>query len=419
MLAMTDMPYHMGMKVKIYPSNAQKRIIAVNDGAKRAVYNHLVACSNEKYQLKKTSAYVAVDRERIAYLDSVTKTTSDIKNALPYLYDKDVDAQAIANAIQNYHRAWKNMKEMHRGVPTFKHKDYTQSYQTNAHYYKDKKGNITSNVRFLGKHYVKLPKLGKIRFDGSPKLVESVIYAGLDIRIGAIAISRDSVGEYWASFSLGSEKPFRAPLPKTGKMHGIDLNLTELVNGSDGEASENMRYYSNSMKKREKGQHKLNRRLERAKKEERKFYESKGYQRQRKKVAYLNRKTARQREDYLHRISKAEIENQDFIAAEDLKVSNLIKNHKLAKAIADAGWRKLLTMLQYKGKLYGKTVVLVPPQYTTQTCSECGYKMKGDEKLTLADREWTCPHCGTYHKRDTNAAKNILKRGLEIAEGAA
>ena len=72
-------------------------------------------------------------------------------------------------------------------------------------------------------------------------------------------------------------------------------------------------------------------------------------------------------------------------------------------------------MLQYKAELYGRTVVLVPPRNTTQTCSVCGYTLKGDEKLTLSDREWTCPSCGSHHDRDTNAAENILERGLQIA----
>ena len=111
--------------------------------------------------------------------------------------------------------------------------------------------------------------------------------------------------------------------------------------------------------------------------------------------------------------SKHEVENQDLIAAEDLKVRNLVKNHKLARAISDAGWRMLLTKLQYKADLYDKTVVLVPPKNTTQKCSVCGYLMSGEAKLTLDVREWDCPSCHTHHLRDVNAAKNILIAGLQ------
>ena len=113
-------------------------------------------------------------------------------------------------------------------------------------------------------------------------------------------------------------------------------------------------------------------------------------------------------------ISKHMVENQDLIAAENLKVRNLLKNHCLAKTISDAGWRMLLTMLQQKAVMYGKAVILVPPQYTTQTCSHCGHILLGTSMLPLSVREWTCPECGAYHLRDKNAAQNILNKALKI-----
>lgn len=118
MRSVSEMPYHMGLKVKIYPSNEQKRLIAVNDGAARSVYNHLVAANNEKYRLSKTAEYVPSDRKRILYLQSVTGSVKNIKNARPYLYGKDVDEQVIANAKLNYATAWKNQKKT---IPVFLH----------------------------------------------------------------------------------------------------------------------------------------------------------------------------------------------------------------------------------------------------------------------------------------------------------
>ena len=418
MKKMKDLPYIIGLKVKIYPSDEQKRLIAVNDGAKRAVYNHLVACGNEKYRLSMSADNVPAYQERLDYLESVTGGLDSIKNAMPFLYGKDVDDQAVANASKNYHTAWKNRKERHTGVPVFKKKSSVQSYQTNAHYYaKDTQEGHNSNVWFLGKNHVTLPKLGRIRFGGSPREVSEIIrrQEARDIRIGTITVERDAVGEYWASFQAGSETPFRETFPETGSKRGIDLNLLELVVDSDGNELENPKFLQASMKKLKKAQRRLSRMAERAKKDGRKLLECKNYQKQRQKVAYLHRKVARQRADYLHAYSKHEIESQDFIAAEDLKVKNLMRNHNLAKAIGDAGWRTLLNMLKYKAKLYGRTVVLVPPKDTTQTCSVCGYVMSGDEKLTLDVREWECPSCHTHHHRDRNAARNVLKRGLQAA----
>ena len=253
-----DMPYHIGLKVKLYLSYQQKHIVSVNDGVKRSVYNLLVSASNEKYRLSKTAPYCPTDR--------VISTTAGIKNALPYLNEEDVDSLAIDNAVKNYRTAWKNQKERHTGVPAFKKKSYEQSYQTNAHYRKDGLGHEVSNVRFEDTNHVILPKLGRVRIGGSPKFIESLINRDADTRIGTITISRDSVGEYWASFQIASEKPFRDKLPKTGSKIGIDLNLLELINDSNGDSAANMKYYKNSMDKLTKAQHKLSRMQEHAKK---------------------------------------------------------------------------------------------------------------------------------------------------------
>lgn len=105
MRTVAEMPYHIELKVKLYPSDIQKHLIAVNAGVSRSVYNHLVACGNEKYRLSKAVSSVPVYQDRMDYLASVTGDVRNIKNALPYLYGKDVDEQAIANAVKNYKTA--------------------------------------------------------------------------------------------------------------------------------------------------------------------------------------------------------------------------------------------------------------------------------------------------------------------------
>lgn len=257
MHTMSQMPYHIGFKVKLHPSDYQKHLIAVNDGAKRAVYNHLVACGNERYRLAKAvdsillshpAAYVPMYLERIDYLQSVSFDVKGIQNALPFLYGKEIDSLAVANAVKNYRFAWKNQKEQHRGVPMFKKKSYEQSYQTNAQY-NTRKGITTCNVRFLDKDHVTLPKLERIRIGASPKIIGSLLHRTADTRIGTITIQRDAVGEYWASFAIASDEPFHQKLEKTGSMHGIDLNLIDLINDSDGGIRENKRFYASSQHK--------------------------------------------------------------------------------------------------------------------------------------------------------------------------
>ena len=418
----SDMNYHYGVTLKIYPSDAQKHIIAVNDGAQRAVYNRLVGSGNEIYRLRKTADLVPADRKRLEnvirqYRNPDGKNPSPdskrIKNALPFLNEKDVDSQTVTSAIRNYQAAWKNMRECHTGVPTFHKKSYEQSYQTSNHYHSGHEGLNGGSIRFLDREHLQLPIIGRIRCNGSPEIIDKLFSHSNQTRIGTVTISRDAVGEYWVSLQIASDDPFVRTLPKTGSQIGIDLNLTDLVNDSEGGSFENPRFRKKLEDRLAKAQKKLSRRAERAKKDNRKLRDSRNYQKQRQKVAYLQRKIARQRADYLNYVSKQLIKSHDLIAAENLKVGNLLKNHCLAKAISDAGWRTFLTLLQQKGEMYGRDVILVAPQYTTQTCSVCGYVMTGDQKLPLSVREWDCPECGTHHMRDTNAAKNILVKALE------
>lgn len=413
----SQMNYHYGVVLKIYPSDVQKHIIAVNDGAQRAVYNLLVGTDKEIHRLKKTADIVPADKRRledatlkIRDLDGSGSDTAHIRNTLPFLNEPEVDGQVIATAKKNYSTAWKNMRERHTGVPTFHKKSYAQSYQTSNHYVRGHEGLNSGSIRFLDESHLQLPIIGRIRCSGSPEIISRLFSHGDQTRIGTVTISRDAVGEYWVSLQIASDDSFVEALPETGSEIGLDLNLIELVNDSDGGSFENPRFRKNLEGKLAKAQKKLSRRAERAKKVKRKLRDSRNYQKQRQKVAYLQRKIARQRADYLNYVSKQLIKSHDLIAAEDLKVSNLLKNNCLAKAISDAGWRTLLTLLQQKGEMYGRQVILVAPQYTTQTCSVCGHVMRGDEKLPLSVREWDCPVCGTHHMRDTNAAKNILAK---------
>ena len=411
---MKDMPYHMGLQCKLYLSNRNKYLVALNDGASRYVYNHLVATGNEIYRLKQSAFCSSWAAERIDYLESARDGSRGIKNSAPFLYGDEIDSSAVDNAITNYKAAWKNMKERHTGVPTFHKKSECQSYQTSNHYTGKSTHMNDGSIYFMGNKHIRLPLLGKVRIGVSKKLLKALFeHADLyETRIGTVTISRDAVGEYWVSIQVASMHPFKEELPKTGSIIGIDLNLENFLTDSNNCVIDNPRYLKNTEPLIKKQQRILSRKAEHAKKEKRPLCESKNYQKQRKKLAYTQRKVARQRAEFHHILAKDMVESQDLIVAEDLKVRNLKKNHKLAKAISDAGWRSFLTILGQKASTYGKELALIDPRNTTQTCSNCGYKLTDDEKLTLSDREWTCPSCGTHHLRDHNAALNILNRYL-------
>ena len=192
------------------------------------------------------------------------------------------------------------------------------------------------------------------------------------------------------------------------------MNLTDLYTDSDGRVIDNPKHGRGMKKKLAKAQRRLSRMKEAAIKDGRPPHESSNYQKQRLRTALLQRKVSRSRENYLQVQSKRLVESQDLIVSEDLKVKNLLRNHRLAYGIADVSWGRFMELLGQKAALYGKEYLKVPARYTTQTCSACGFICKGEDKLSLGVSEWICPNCGSHHDRNHNAAVVVLQRGLRI-----
>ena len=418
MKKMSDLAYHYGLKMRIYPSSQQKKIIDLNGNIARTVYNKMVAIDQELYQLKQIKLPIDSILLRIEELEK-RKNARNMSNHYPYMQDKNIDSLAKANAIQNYQKAWKMFRKVHRtGTPKFHKKGYRLSYQTNAQYGKGAKMNVYSaTVKFLDNKHIKLPKLGRLRVAGSHR---RIIDHKKDIRIGTVTISKDSADRYFVSMQLGSDTPFVNKLAKTNSQIGIDLNTKNFLTTSEGKVIDNPRYYHMIKGRLAKAQRTLSRRERRAKKEKRSLRNSKNYQKQRRLVAKIHDKIRNQRNNFLNVNSTRLINNHDLIVAENLKSSNMLKNHALALSISDVGWRSFLQKLVYKADLYQRTFIVVHPKNTTQTCHDCGFIMgSGDtKKLTLKDREWICPACQTHHIRDVNAAKNILSKGLKQLEKA-
>ena len=418
MKKMSDLAYHYGLKMRIYPSSQQKKIIDLNGNIARTVYNKMVAIDQELYQLKQIKLPISSILLRIEELEK-RKNARNMSNHYPYMQDKNIDSLAKANAIQNYQKAWKMFRQVHRtGTPKFHKKGYYLSYQTNAQYGKGTKMDVYSaTVKFLDNKHIKLPKLGRLRVAGSHR---RIIDKKKDIRIGTVTVSKDSADRYFVSMQLGSDTPFVNKLTRTNSQIGIDLNTENFLTTSEGQVIDNPRYYRMIKGRLAKAQRTLSRRERRAKKEKRSLRNSKNYQKQRRLVAKIHDKIRNQRNNFLNVNSTILINNHDLIVAENLKSKNMLKNHALALSISDVGWRSFLQKLAYKADLYQRTFIVVHPKNTTQTCHDCGFIMGSGntEKLTLKDREWTCPACQTHHIRDVNAAKNILSKGLKQLEKA-
>ncbi len=423
MKTMSELFFHRGIILTIYPSNRQKQIIRQNGSSARFVYNRLVAVSEELYRLRKTATYLKPVQDRIDYLETAYSSAKNIVNAIPFLAEKGIDSDMIGNVKRNYANAWKKFRKYpNAGIPTFHKKDGTYSYQTSNHYQLSRKPNskglYDGSIRFLDKNHINLPVLGKIRFKCSKKEIEALFNFPDDVRIGTCRISIDNIGRCYVSLSLASDTPFYEVFPETHTACGIDLNLTNFLYCSDGTQIDNPKFGRSLKDKLAKEQRKLSLKRNRAEKEGRNFYDSKNYQKQKKKVSALQKKIARRRSDFHWNTANDLVKSHDYIFAEDLKVKNLLKNHKLAYAITDVSWSEFLQKLSWTAEKRGKSFLKVNPKNTTQTCSECGYICSGEKHIKLGIEDWICPNCGTHHIRDYNASKNILAIGLNILKSA-
>ncbi len=217
-----------------------------------------------------------------------------------------------------------------------------------------------------------------------------------------VTISREADGWY-VCFSC-ADVPLQ-PLPPTGQETGIDLGLESFATLSDGTMIPNPRCYRKAERALKTAQRRVSRR-------------KKGGNRRRKAVKLLAKahlKVKRQRQDFHHKTALALVRANDTIYHEDLQTANMLKNHHLAKSIADAGWSQFLSILAAKAAWAGRRVVAVPPAYTSQTCSGCGVIVQKG----LSVRWHSCPDCGTSLHRDHNAAKNIERAGLALRGGVA
>lgn len=131
------------------------------------------------------------------------------------------------------------------------------------------------------------------------------------------------------------------------------------------------------------------------------------------KVARVHEKISNARGDFLHKLSSRIIDKNQVIVSEDLSVKNMVRNHKLAKAISDVSWSEFTRQLEYKSEWYGRTYIKIDRFYpSSQICSDCGFRNKEIKDLSI--RKWTCENCGNHHDRDINASKNILQEGMRM-----
>lgn len=366
------MVIHKAFKFRLYPNAEQRQALERQFGCARFVFNYFLRERMDFY-----AAHKGEKKQGLNYNDTASHLTA-LKREPEYAWLKEVNSQSLQTALRDLDTAYGNFFAQRAKFPNFKSRRDKQSFCVPQHFSLDaEKGRLN------------IPKLTPLRI---------VVHRPVEGNIKSVTISRNPSGRYFASLSCVVEKP--EPLRRRmGKELGLDLGLKSFLVTSEGEKVDPPQYLRRAEEKLCRLQKQLSR----------KRASSQNREKARLKVAGLHEKIANQRADFLHKQSRRRIDENQAIYVEDLHVNGMLRNHRLARSISDAGWGEFLRQLEYKAAWYGCCFKQIGTFYpSSKLCHRCGYRK---DDLTLADREWDCPECQTHHDRDVNAALNILQEG--------
>lgn len=326
-----------------------------------------------------------------AYKNGIVLNKCDLFKKIKSKYNwmKNSDSQGLCNTYQDLNSAYINFFNKRAKFPKFKKKKDKNSYRN---------GMMQKEIQKLipNKNHIKIPKAGLVEFR------EDYDFSKLNIqKVYNITIEKSKTNKYYCSICVDVEIP---KYEHTGEVIGIDLGIKDLVIDSNGNKYSNPKYQVKAEKKIKHLQ----------KLYSKKTKGSHNAEKARLKLAAAYEKLSNKRKDNLHKITTKLIKENDVICIENLNVKDMTKNHKLAKAIQDASFGTLVSMLKYKAAWNNRQIIEVDRFYpSSKLCHCCGHRM---QYIGLEIREWICPVCNEHHDRDINAAINIKNEGLRILD---
>ena len=372
------------VKIRLYPNKTQEQTLNKVLGCYRFVYNQMLALKQEVY----------ISESKSIGLNDLSKYFhGTLLKDEQYSWLKEQNTKVMKQAIRQMLTAYDKFFKQHNGYPKFKTKKDKQSalFPIDA---------ISKRNEFTERKITLTQPLKDIRFRCSD-LYHKRLQTYKD-KIRSATLSKTKSGNYFLSILIDLPQEEIVKFGRISKNVGIDLGVKDFVITSDGEKFENKHFFI----KQEVKIAKLQRQLSKKQKG------SNNRNKQRIKIAKAFEKFTNQKNDYIHNVVNELLTYYDTVFMEDLNVQGILKNHKLAKAIQEIGFYRFREVLEDKARNNYKKVVFVDRFYpSSKTCSNCGYINK---KLTLHNREWVCPNCGTYLDRDLNAAINILHEGERI-----
>ena len=364
------------IKIRIYPSAEQVNFIDKQLGCCRFVYNNCLAFRKDSYQ----NEHISVSSSEAVKHITVLKKDNE--------WLKHVHSKVLQQSVRDMNQAYDNFFKLHRGFPKFKSKhDNRQSCRFPKDAFIGVRGNRIDLIKVLKDIHFKCSRNDERYLNRNQDKVKS------------ITLSKEPNGKFYLSVLI--DKPLRQ-VPQSSSMVGLDLGIKDFAVTSDGQVIENFHFKKNEESRLKRLQRQISK----------KIVGSKNREKARLRFAKLNEKIRNRKLNFLHDVTNHLIDENQVIVMEDLNVKGMVRNHKLAESISEVNWGEFRRILAYKAAWHGRQLVFIDRFYpSSKRCNHCGYIYK---ELTLKDRQWVCPECGSLIDRDYNAALNILEEGERI-----